>query len=131
MRIMALDHGAVRTGVAITDVTATLARPLTVVDRVETDAGFAALAALIRTEAPGCLVVGLPVSLDGREHAQAGRARAFAARLEAAFEIPVELYDERFTSRLADQRGGKAARDARAAATLLEDYLRMIGERLP
>ena len=131
MRILALDHGAVRTGVAICDETATLARPLTVLDRVETDTGFAALLALVRSEAPGGVVVGLPVSLDGREHAQARRARAFAARLAAAIATPVELYDERFTSRLADQRGGRAARDARAAATLLEDYLRTIGERQP
>ncbi len=131
MRILALDHGAVRTGVAISDETATLARPLTVLDRVETDAGFAALVALVRREAPGCVVVGLPVSLDGREHAQARRARAFAARLAAAVDLPVELYDERFTTRLADQRGGRAARDARAAATLLEDYLRTSGDRQP
>jgi putative holliday junction resolvase len=131
VRILALDHGAVRTGVAICDETATLARPLTVLDRVETDVGFAALLALVRSEAPGCVVVGLPVSLDGREHAQARRARAFAARLAAAIANPVELYDERFTSRLADQRGGRAARDARAAATLLEDYLRTIGDRQP
>jgi putative Holliday junction resolvase len=131
VRILALDHGAVRTGVAISDPTATLARPLTVIDRVETDAGFAALLALLRRESPGCVVVGLPVSLDGREHAQARSARAFAARLSAAVDLPVELYDERFTSRLADQRGGRAARDARAAATLLEDYLRMIGETQP
>jgi putative Holliday junction resolvase len=128
---MALDHGAVRTGVAISDETATLARPLTVLDRVGTDVGFAALLALVRSEAPGCVVVGLPVSLDGREHDQARRARAFAARLTAAIAVPVELYDERFTSRLADQRGGRAARDARAAATLLEDYLRTIGDRQP
>jgi putative Holliday junction resolvase len=128
---MALDHGAVRTGVAISDETATLARPLTVLDRVGTDVGFAALLALVRSEEPGCIVVGLPVSLDGREHDQARRARAFAARLTAAIAVPVELYDERFTSRLADQRGGRAARDARAAATLLEDYLRTIGDRQP
>ncbi|MEI6450735.1 MAG: Holliday junction resolvase RuvX [Actinomycetes bacterium] len=131
MRVLALDHGSVRTGVAISDETATLARPLSVLERVETEAGFAALLAVVHSEAPGCIVVGLPVSLDGREHAQARRARAFAARLAAAAHLPVELYDERFTSRLADQRGGTAARDARAAATLLEDYLRTIGDRQP
>jgi putative Holliday junction resolvase len=131
VRVLALDHGSVRTGVAISDETATLARPLTVLDRVGTEAGFAALLDLLRSEAPGCVVVGLPVSLDGREHDQARLARAFAARLAAAVDVPVELYDERFTSRLADQRGGKAGRDARAAATLLEDYLRSIGDRQP
>ena len=131
MRVLALDHGSVRTGVAISDETATLARPLTVLDRVGTEAGFAALLDLVRNEAPGCVVVGLPVSLDGREHDQARLARAFAVRLAAAVDLPVELYDERFTSRLADQRGGKAGRDARAAATLLEEYLRTIGDRQP
>lgn len=129
MRILALDHGTVRTGVAISDETATLARPLTVVEKVDTPHGFAALLALLEAETVCRIVVGLPVSLDGREHDQARRARAFAARLQAAVDIPVELHDERYTSKLADQRGGRAARDARAAATLLEDYLRTMRER--
>ena len=126
MRIVALDHGAVRTGVAISDETGTLARPLAVVDKVDTEAGFATLLDLLAEHAPGRIVVGLPLSLDGREHAQAGRARGFAARLGAAVSVPVDMYDERFTSKLADQRGGRAGRDARAAATLLEDYLTRI-----
>ena len=124
MRVVALDHGTARTGVAVSDETATLARPLAVVERVGTDAGFADLLALLTTQEPTRIIVGLPVSLDGREHEQARRARAFAARLAAAVDVPVVLFDERFTTRLADRRGGRAARDARAAATLLEDYLR-------
>ena len=115
-----------RTGVAISDETGTLARPLAVVDKVDTEAGFATLLDLLAEHAPGRIVVGLPLSLDGREHAQAGRARGFAARLGAAVSVPVDMYDERFTSKLADQRGGRAGRDARAAATLLEDYLKRI-----
>jgi len=131
MKVLALDHGAARTGVAVCDETGTIVRPLGVVERVDTQAGFAALLDLLAEHAPARVVVGLPVSLDGREHAQAGRARAFAARLAGACGVPVELYDERFTSKVADRRGGKAARDARAAATLLEDYLRYIGEQTP
>jgi len=127
VRILALDHGQVRTGVAISDETGTLATPLTVIDQVESAAGQAELLALIAERRPERVVVGLPVSLDGREHAQARRARSFAARLAASLEVPVELYDERFTSALADRRGGRAARDARAAAALLEDYLRTLG----
>ncbi len=126
MRVIALDHGSVRTGVAVCDETGTVARPLTVVERVGTEAGFAALLALLEAEQPARIVVGLPLSLDGREHGQARSARAFAVRLAAAVEVPVELVDERFTTKLADQRGGSAARDARAAATLLEDYLRTV-----
>ncbi len=130
MKVLALDHGTVRTGVAVSDETGTLARPLTVVERVGTDAGFAALLVLVEAEKPGRVVVGLPLSLDGGEHGQARLARAFADRLAAALDVPVDLFDERFTSTLADQRGGSAARDARAAATLLEDYLRMADDRI-
>jgi putative Holliday junction resolvase len=126
VKVVALDHGTVRTGVAVCDETGTVSRPLTVVDRVGTEAGFATLLALLEAERPARVVVGLPLSLDGREHGQARSARAFAARLTTAVEIPVELFDERFTTKLADQRGGSAARDARAAATLLEDYLRTV-----
>jgi putative Holliday junction resolvase len=126
VKLVALDHGTVRTGVAVSDETGTIARPLTVVERVGTAAGFLALLELLKAERPGRVVVGLPVSLGGGEHGQARAARAFAARLAAAVEVPVELFDERFTSKLADQRGGVAARDARAAATLLEDYLRTV-----
>ena len=131
MRIVALDHGAVRTGVAISDETGTLARPLAVVEKVDTEAGFATLLDLLAEHAPGRIVVGLPLSLDGHEHAQAGRARGFAARLGAAVSVPVDMYDERFTSKLADQRGGRAGRDARAAATLLEDYLTRMAASAP
>jgi len=130
VKVLALDHGAVRTGVAVSDETGTLARPLTVVERVGTEAGFAALLALVEAEDPGRVVVGLPLSLDGGEHGQARLARAFADRLAAALDVPVDLFDERFTTRLADQRGGAAARDARAAATLLEDYLRMADDHI-
>ncbi len=129
MKVVALDHGTVRTGVAVCDRTGTVARPLTVVERVGTEAGFATLLALLEEQQPERIVVGLPLSLDGREHAQARLARAFSERLAAVVEAPVELFDERYTSKLADQRGGVAARDARAAATLLEDYLRTVHEQ--
>ncbi len=124
MKVMALDHGAARTGVAVSDVTATLARPLTVVERVDGEPGLARLLAVIADEQPETIVVGLPVSLDGREHAQAARARVFARRLAAATSVPVTTYDERFTTRLAERRGGRAPADARGAAIILEDYLR-------
>ncbi len=124
MRVMALDYGAARTGVAITDETGTIARPLTVVRTVDEDRGFGELVALAAAQAPATIVVGLPVSLDGREHAQARRAKAFARRLAAAVAAPVTTYDERFTTTVATQRGGGAPLDARGAAVILEDYLR-------
>lgn len=124
MRIVALDYGQVRTGVAVTDPTGTIVRPLGVVERVDEEEGLARLLETLAAEAPGLVVVGLPVSLDGREHAQAARARAFARRLEGAAPYAVTLYDERFTTTLAQRRGGAAPLDARGAAVILEDYLR-------
>ena len=129
MKIIALDHGTVRTGVAVCDETGTLSRAAHG-RRARRHRGRVRGAVwLLEAERPARVVVGLPLSLDGREHGQARSARAFAARLTAAVEIPVELFDERFTTKLADQRGGSAARDARAAATLLEDYLRTVHEQ--
>jgi putative Holliday junction resolvase len=124
VRVLALDYGAARTGVAVSDETGTIASPLTVVERVDTDAGLARLLDVIAQQAPAVVVVGLPVSLDGREHAQAARTRAFARRLAAASSVPVVTYDERFTTRLAARRGGRAPLDARGAAVILEDFLR-------
>ena len=68
-------------------------------------------------------MVGLPLSLSGRDSAQTTEARAFAERLGAALGVPVELYDERFTTALAQRRPGTAAEDSRAAAVLLEEWL--------
>jgi len=128
VRILALDYGSTRTGVAISDETGTVARPLTVVDHIGTAAGMGALVRLIAANAPGLVVVGLPVSLDAHEHRQARVVRDFVARLEAAISIPVVTYDERFTTKVAAQRGGRSTLDARAAALILEDFLRSRGE---
>jgi putative holliday junction resolvase len=91
--------------------------------RPNTRKGFNRLLAAIRAQEPARVVVGLPLSLSGADSAQTGEARAFAERLGAALDVPVELYDERFTTALAQQRPGTAAEDSRAAAVLLEDWL--------
>lgn len=117
MKVVALDFGSARTGVAVSDPSGTLARPLTIVERAATDAGFAKLLAVIAAETPEEVVVGLPLTLRGEHGAQAAETAAFVERLRAAVDVPVQTYDERFTSVLA---GGD---DARAAAHLLEGYL--------
>lgn len=117
MKVLALDFGSARTGVAVSDPTGTLARPLTTVERAATDAGFAKLLAVIVAEGPELVVVGMPLTLRGEHGEQAQETDEFVERLRAAVELPVETYDERFTSVLA---GGD---DARAAAHLLESYL--------
>lgn len=124
MRVLAVDYGSARTGVAVSDESGTITRPLAVVSRVGTVAGMKTLLRLIAENEPGLIVVGLPVSLDAREHDQARAVRDFVTRLESAVSVPVVTYDERFTTKVATQRGGRAAIDARAAALILEDYLR-------
>lgn len=120
MRVLGLDYGAARTGVAISDPTGTLARPLRVVRRAATDEGLKELAALVRSEAVERVVVGLPLTLRGERGEQAEETERFAEALEAALDVPVERYDERFTTTLA---GPGPDEDARAAAHLLTSYL--------
>jgi putative pre-16S rRNA nuclease len=117
MKVLALDYGSARTGVAVSDPTGTVARPVEIVERVATDAGFAKLLAVIGAEEPELVVVGMPLTLRGDHGEQARETADFVERLRAVVELPVETYDERFTSVLA---GGD---DARAAAHLLSSYL--------
>jgi putative holliday junction resolvase len=127
-RVVALDYGSARCGVAVSDPTGTLATPLEPVLRPASKRGLARLEALVGELGAERVVVGLPVSLSGRDSAQTAEARAFAARLGARLSVPVELYDERFTTALAERAGGSAALDSRAAAVLLDDWLRTIGD---
>jgi putative holliday junction resolvase len=123
MRVLALDYGRARCGCAVSDPTGVLASPIAPVRAPATRRGLARLRTLVRELDVERVVVGLPVSLSGRDSAQTAETRAFAARLEGELLIPVELYDERFTTRLAEQTGGAADEDSRAAAHLLEGWL--------
>ena len=123
MRVLALDHGAARCGVAVSDPTGTLATPLEPVERPDTRRGLSRVVAVVEETAAERVVVGLPLSLSGDDSDQTRAARAFAKRLAARITVPVDLYDERFTTRIAERTGGTAAEDSRAAAVLLEDYL--------
>jgi putative holliday junction resolvase len=123
MRILALDHGAARCGCAISDPSGTLATPLDVVERPDTKRGLATLARLVEEKGAERVVVGLPLTLRGEEGEQANEARTFAERLERRVSVPVELQDERLTTRLAERTGGARDADSRAAAHRLESYL--------
>ncbi len=122
MRVLALDHGTVRIGCAISDPSGTLATPLPTIEPPEARS----VAELVAEHGVERIVVGLPIHLSGEEGSQAALARTFCAELEAILEIPVETYDERLTTRMADaskRAGAAAARDSLAAAHLLEAYL--------
>ena len=123
MRALALDYGAARTGVAVSDVTGTLARPLCVVERAGSDAGLDRVAALVDEHGAEIVVVGLPLTLRGERGAQARETEIFVESLRGRLDVPVETEDERFTTRLAQQSGGRAPEDALAAAHLLQGWL--------
>jgi len=130
MRVLALDYGSARCGCALSDPTGTLASPIDPVLRPATRKGFAAVTALVREREVGRVVVGLPLGLSGQDTDQTRETREFAARLGAALGIPVDLYDERFTTRIAERAGGRAHEDSRAAAVLLEDWLARHGSEV-
>ena len=123
MKVIALDFGSARTGVAVSDPTGTLARPVGVVERAATDAGLDRLVDLIRAEEAECVVVGMPLTLRGDHGEQAQETAEFVEALRMRVGVPVETFDERFTTDLAEQTASNAPLDARAAAHLLSSYL--------
>ena len=129
MKVLALDYGSARTGVAVSDPTGTLARPLGVVERAGSDDGLAELARLVRSEEAERVVVGLPLTMRGVRGEQAVETEQFVERLRGRLDVPVELYDERFTTDLARRTASASPEDARAAAHLLSTYLEWCAAR--
>jgi putative Holliday junction resolvase len=120
LKVLALDYGSARTGVAVSDPSGMLARPLCVVERAGTEAGLVRLRELVREEGAERVVVGLPLTLRGTRGEQARETERFVEGLRAAVDVPIETFDERFTTTLAGPGEGD---DARAAAHLLSSYL--------
>lgn len=123
MRVLALDYGSARCGCAISDPTGVLATPLEPVAQPATRRGLHQLRTLVASQDVARVVVGLPLSLSGGDSRQTAETRAFAHKLEQVVPVPVELYDERLTTRLASRLGGRGSEDSRAAAVLLESWL--------
>ena len=123
MRVVALDFGSARTGVAVSDATGTLARPVEVVEGAATDTGLERIAELVAAYDAELVVVGLPLTMRGERGTQALETEAFVEALRGRVSVPVETFDERFTTVLAQQTGGGAPEDAVAAAHLLQGWL--------
>jgi putative transcription antitermination factor YqgF len=123
VKVLALDYGRARTGVAVSDPTGQVARPLGVIERAATQAGITRVAELVRDEGAERVVVGLPLTLKGERGEQARETEQFVEALRTAIQVPVESFDERFTTDLAEQTGATAPQDAQAAAHLLTSYL--------
>jgi putative holliday junction resolvase len=124
-RVLALDYGSARCGVALSDPTGTLATPLPVVERPGTKRGIGVIAGLVREHGVKTVVVGLPLGLSGDDTDQTRETRAWAEDLRARLggRVDVVLEDERFTTRMAERFGGEGDEDSRAAAHLLEGWL--------
>jgi putative holliday junction resolvase len=124
VRVLALDYGSARCGCALSDPTGTLATPIDPIERPATRRGFARVTELVRDRGVERVVVGLPLGLSGADTAQTRETRAFADRLANAVAVPVEMYDERFTTAIASRSGDpRTSEDSRAAAVLLDDWL--------
>jgi putative holliday junction resolvase len=121
--VLALDYGSARCGCAVSDPTGVLATPIDPVLSPGSRRGRGRLRALVAELDIEHVVIGLPLSLSGGDSAQTSETRDFAATLERELPVGVELYDERFTTRIAERTGGQASEDSRAAAHLLESWL--------
>ncbi len=128
MRVLAVDYGRARTGIAVSDETGVLARPVTVVEGVRSEQGMGSMLERIAELQPDRIVVGMPLTLRGEHGRQAAETLDFIHELEARCPIPIETYDERFTTTMAERRptGTRRKDDAVAAAHLLEGYLRRL-----
>ena len=130
-RLLALDIGEKRVGVALCDETQTLARPLLTLNRASKKEDFAKIATLCREHAIAKVIIGLPKTLRGEEGPQAQRVRRYALELQAALTLPIEFWDERYSTVDAQERLASASRkprgkgdiDSAAAAIILQEYL--------
>lgn len=124
-RILALDYGSVHTGVAICDRTGTIVRPLDATRAAASPEGLKSIAGIVEKEKVSAVIVGMPVSLSGEHGAQAQETQVFVDTLRGALSVPVITWDERFTSKIAAEKGrfSESNPHSLAACCLLQDYL--------
>lgn len=132
MRVLGIDYGQVRVGLAMTDPEGRMAFPRPAIARTTRDSLFEELAALVRAEGVEAVVVGLPLTLDGEDSLTTRQARNFAASLARRIPAPVHLMDERLSSAAAEaqlkeaglcSRKRKTRLDSQAAVQILETWI--------
>ncbi len=116
MNILAIDFGTKNIGLAWCDTGIGVVLPYGVVKKSE-------LAGLIAKEKIDKIIVGLPIGLDGKENTNTARVKKFCEELKSQIIVPVEFFDERFSSQQADRSEGGASRDEKSAMVVLESYL--------
>jgi putative Holliday junction resolvase len=133
MKLIGVDYGRRRTGLAVTDETGTIVRGLATIDRKKHGDPKAALAAVIRDERPDAVVFGLPLDAEGRDTAMSLEVRCFAEAVRKQTGLPVYFVDESLTSKEAAElllfrkkktRRDKSAADRIAACLILEEFIK-------
>ncbi len=141
-RILCLDYGEKRTGIAVSDETRTIAQSLTTIHHTTDEELLIAVGKLVKRYEVDLIVVGLPISLSGKPSTRSEKIRRFASRLARSLHIPVELFDERFSTSYAQrifvESAGRPLRridvassaiDRIAATIILENYLNFLRQR--
>jgi putative Holliday junction resolvase len=122
-RLVGLDVGSKRIGLALSDELGCIASPRGVIRRVSYNKDAAAIAMVVEGSSAERVVVGLPLGLSGADTDQTRRVQRFAEMLASRLEVPVDLWDERLTTRMAVRLGHRDRRDEVAAALILQGYL--------
>jgi len=117
MNILAVDFGTKNIGLAWCDTAIGVSLPFGIASSIND------IIQIIKDERIDKVVVGLPIGLDGKENKNTERVRKFADDLKKATDVSIDLYDERYSSQVADKMNGLAGRDEKAAMIILEDYL--------
>lgn len=124
MHLLAIDYGTKRIGLAWTDTDLGVVLPFGIISEKSAADNRRKVVELIKTEKIDKVIIGLPFGLgDDKENANMARVRAFGEELQQQSGLPVEFYDERFSSQQADRMGGDASRDEKSAMIILEDYV--------
>ena len=126
MNILAIDFGTKNIGLAWCDTGIGVVLPFGVIKNYESRIMNQELSELVHKERINKVIVGLPMGLDGQENSNTARVRQFGDQLKSLIQIPVEYYDERFSSQAADAMGGGVSRDEKSAMVILEDYIKTI-----
>ena len=123
MNILAIDFGTKNIGLAWCDTGIGVVLPYGVIKEQRAKSKEQTICELIKQERIDKVVIGLPMGLDGKENANTARVKKFGEELKAQITVPVEYFDERFSSQQADRSVGGASRDEKSAMVVLESYL--------
>lgn len=123
MNILALDYGKKRIGLAWVQSGLDVVLPFGLIEKQDNVGKKNLLVSLVESEKIDKIIIGLPTGLDGKENENTKNVRIFVEDIKAVLKIPVEFFDERYSSKQADSMGGSVSRDEKSAMVILQSYL--------